>query len=290
MNFTYITALPALPRRDERGHKGTFGTALIIAGSTGMSGAASLAGLGALRGGTGLVRVAIPREIAPIVAGWEPAYLTVPLEHDSAGRISASALRPLLTLAEQSTAVAIGPGLGQSPDLNSLVAELYREVSRPLVVDADALNALASLPGGIPKKSGGPRILTPHPGEFARLAHSTVREVQAARQSLSAEFAERHQLILLLKGYETVITDGQRVAVNSTGNSGMATGGTGDVLTGLIAALLAQGIAPFAAAHLGAHLHGLAGDIAASQLTEPGLIASDLPRFIPTAWKQLGIA
>ncbi|HTI49633.1 MAG TPA: NAD(P)H-hydrate dehydratase [Planctomycetaceae bacterium] len=281
--------LPSLPPRPEESNKGTFGKALIVAGSRGMSGAACLAGLGALRGGAGLVQVALPEGILPIVAAVEPSFLTVPLPEDDHGRLSRRALGEILPLAEHATATAIGPGWGVSSDLLELAHAIFTSVAGPLVIDADGLNALSKVPGGWPKApEGAPRVITPHPGEFARLLRSDTKTVQADRETLAAEFAARHGLVVLLKGNRTVITDGQRVAVNTTGNSGMATGGTGDVLTGLITALLAQGLAPFDAARLGAHLHGLAGDLAALELSKPGLIASDLPRYLAKAWLQMG--
>lgn len=279
--------LPTLPARPEESHKGTFGKALIVAGSRGMSGAACLAGLGALRGGAGLVQLAVPAGILPIVAAVEPSHLTVSLPEDDHGRISRLAAREILGLAPDCSAMAIGPGCGTSPDLLELVHLVYTTVSVPLVVDADGLNALSRLSGGLPQ-APAPRVLTPHPGEFARLLGTDTKSVQADRETLAAEFAAKHGVIVLLKGHRTVITDGQRTAINTTGNSGMATGGTGDVLTGLITALLAQGMTAFDAARLGAHLHGLAGDLAASELSRPGLIASDLARYLGKAWLQVG--
>ena len=261
---------------------------MLIAGSRGMSGAACLAGLGALRGGAGLVTLAVPAGIMPIVAAAEPSYLTHPLPEDDGGRISQRATAELLALAARNTAVACGPGWGSSADLLELIRNLFTTIDQPLVVDADGLNALARMPGGFPQPpEKSPRILTPHPGEFSRLLNTDIGSVQADRESLAIDFARKHGVILLLKGPATVITDGERVAVNTTGNSGMATGGTGDVLTGLITALLAQGMPPFDAAQLGAHLHGAAGDLAAASLSRHAMIASDLPRFLPQAWQQL---
>lgn len=281
--------LPKLPPRPDESHKGTFGKAVIVAGSRGMSGAACLAGLGALRGGAGLVQLAVPSAILPIVAAVEPSYLTVPLPEDERGRISRRAARDILHLAEDCSAMAIGPGWGTSPDLLELTQLVYTTAAVPLVIDADGLNSLSRLTDQWPSApNGASRILTPHPGEFARLLKTSTKAVQADREGLAAEFATRHGTIVLLKGHATVITDGQRTAINTTGNSGMATGGTGDVLTGLIAALLAQGLPAFDAARLGAHLHGLAGDLAAAEQSRPGLIASDLPRYIGKAWLQLG--
>lgn len=284
-----IDATPPLPPRPADGHKGTFGRVLIVAGSRGMSGAACLAGSAALRGGAGLVTVATPESVQPIVAGYEPSYLTVGVAEDDAGRISQAALSALSDLVARQDAAAIGPGLGQSVELADAVATLYQTAAIPLVVDADALNALAGRRAALPRApSLGPRILTPHPGEFARLTGLDAATVQARRVELAADFAAQHQVVVLLKGAGTVITDGRRLAINPTGNSGMATGGTGDVLTGLLVALLGQGLEAFAAARLGAFLHGLAGDLAAADLSQPGLIASDLPRYLAAAWKSLG--
>ncbi len=288
-----ITTLSLPPARPADAHKGTFGRVLIIGGSRGMSGAPSLAGLGALRGGAGLVYVAVPHEILPIVAAIEPSYLTIPLptceEH---GGVSAEALPGLRQACGGKDAIAIGPGLGLSADASSIVMALVTELTQPMVIDADALTLLAMKNPAVTEILGvlttaGPRVLTPHPGEFARLIGVDVATVQIRREKLAAEFAKAHGVILVLKGHRTIITDGERLAVNQTGNPGMATGGSGDVLTGLIAALLAQGMSPFDAAQLGAHLHGLAGDLAAAELSQPGLIASDLPRYLATTWKRL---
>lgn len=253
-----------------------------------MSGAACLSGLGALRGGAGLVTVAVPRAIQPVVAAVEPSYLTAALPEDSSGRIASDAREPLEDLIANSTVLAFGPGCGTSDDLQSLVMWLYVEAEQPLVIDADGINCLAQclarLPDGRLPKPHGPRIVTPHPGEFARLTNATTEAVQSNREEAASRFARRHGVIVVLKGHQTAITDGERIAINQTGNSGMATGGSGDVLTGLIAALLAQGMTPFDAAHLGAHLHGLAGDLAAAELSQPGLIASDIARYLGKAW------
>jgi len=279
---------PVAPARPEESHKGTFGKSLIVAGSRGMSGAACLSGLGALRGGSGLVQVAVPEGILPIVAGVEPSYMTVGLPEDDRGRISRLAAAEILQQAEKCSAMAIGPGWGTSVNLTELALLVFTTVKAPLVIDADALNALAQAPAGWPKApDGAPRIVTPHPGEFGRMLGVDTKTIQADRETLAAEFAAKYGLIVLLKGHRTVITDGTRAAINSTGNSGMATGGTGDVLTGLITALLSQGLTPFEAARLGAHLHGAAGDLAAADFGKPGLIASDLPRYLGKAWKQL---
>lgn len=280
-----VTSFPSLPERPADGHKGTFGRVLIVAGSRGMSGAACLCGKAALRGGSGLVFVATPQSTQPIVAGFEPSYLTLPLSEDETGRIDAAALATLLERSQGMDAIALGPGLGQSTGLRLLVHELYRSLQQPMVVDADGLNMLAKS-AGVLGKHAGPRVLTPHVGEFTRLTGLQTGEIQADRQQIAGTFAAQHDVTLLLKGPATLTTDGERFALNTTGNSGMGTGGTGDVLTGLIVALLGQGMSPFEAAQLGAFVHGAAGDRAAATRTERSLIASDLLDTLPAAWQD----
>jgi len=283
-----VIELPQLPQRSERAHKGMFGRVLIIGGSRGMSGAVCLAGLGALRGGAGLVFLAVPHGIVPIVAAAELSYLTIPVPEDNHGRIGHGARKMLVDAVAKNDVVALGPGLGMSDDLIELVKFLYLSVEQPIVVDADGLNALASSSGGVDKRSGSfPCVLTPHPGEFARLLGTEIKTVQNNREQLTVDFAKNHNLVLVLKGHRTVISDGSRLAINTTGNSGMATGGSGDVLTGLIAALIGQGMQAFEAAQLGTHLHGLAGDLAAAEHSKSTMIASDLPKYLSRAWQQL---
>lgn len=289
MTIERITELPPPPSRDDDTHKGSYGRVLIVAGSVGMAGAASLAGLGALRGGAGLVYLAVPASIANTVSIIEPSYLVQALPEDGNGRTIADAREePMTALIDGKDALAVGPGLGQSRPLAKLVARLFDKFPGPAVFDADALNALAKAPKSL-AKPGGPRVLTPHPGEFARLIESDIATVQANREELAAKFAAERKVVLLLKGHHTIVTDGKRLAVNGTGNSGMATGGCGDVLTGLIAALLGQKMPAFEAAQLAAYLHGLAGDLAAQDLSKPGLIASDVARYLALAWKRLGM-
>jgi NAD(P)H-hydrate epimerase len=276
--------LPVLPPRSPDSHKGDFGRVLLVGGSRGMPGSVSLAGMAALRSGAGLVTLVVPEACHAIVAAFEPSYMTAPVPSDSHGRIDATALPQLRKLIERATVIAIGPGLGQSAELIELVTGLYRETPLPMVVDADGLNALAARRDALPDHAG-PRVLTPHPGEFARLvgASGPPPDRIAAATSLAAQAS----IVVVLKGHGTVIADGARHAVNSTGNPGMATGGTGDVLTGVIAALLGQGLAPFEAAQLGVYIHGLAGDLAAAELGEVSLIASDMIRFLPKAFTSL---
>ena len=282
-----VENLPALPRRERESHKGTYGRVLLVAGSRGLTGAAILSGLGALRGGAGLVSLAVPEPAYALVAGAEPSYMVRPFPAGPDGQFAHESLEPVVAWAGGMSAVAVGPGCGTGAGVSNLVRRLYAELPVPLVVDADGLNCLAQ--GGLEPRGGtaGPRVLTPHPTEFARLLGKSTAEVQAARLELAAEFARRHQLVVLLKGAGSVITDGRRVAVNATGNPGLATGGTGDVLTGIVTALLAQGWPAFEAAQLGAWLHGRAADLAVRELSEPALIASDLPRWLGRAWLEL---
>ena len=287
MSLIYITQLPQAPARPKDAHKGTFGSVLVLAGSRGMSGAACLAGLGSLRGGSGLTTVAVPREIQSIVATVEPAYLTIGLEQDPSGRLSGAARREIEELLERYDALAFGSGWGRSPGISEIARWLYLSAELPGVVDADGLNALSEM-RDVLSHAAAPRILTPHPGEFARLIGSDIPTVQANRESLAADFARENHVVLVLKGSGTIVTDGERLYTNTTGNSGMATGGSGDVLTGLTAALLGQKLPPFEAAQLAVYLHGLAGDLAAAELSQPGLIASDIARYLTRAWLQLG--
>ena len=273
--------LPRLPKRRPDAHKGDFGTALVVGGSRGMAGAAALAGMAALRGGAGLVRLAVPETILETVAGFEPSYMTIPLPADATGHIAAGAFRSIVQQANTASAIACGPGLGRSVDLDSMVVELYQKLPQPMVFDADALNALAANPAAL-EKPGGPRILTPHPGEFARLIGEKLEGEQ--RQAAAVELAARCSVVVVLKGHQTLVTDGSRRAINTTGNPGMATGGMGDVLTGLITALVCQHLAPFDAARLGVYLHGLAGDLAAEETGEVSLVASDLIAWLPEAF------
>jgi NAD(P)H-hydrate epimerase len=280
-----IQELPHLDPRPADANKGSFGKVLVVAGSRGMSGAAVLCSTAALRGGAGLVKAAVPQGILPVVAAANPCYLTAPLPEDDQGRIDKAALPLLLEHLHGQTAVVVGPGLGQSPDLPDVLAEVLRADTTPLVLDADGLNALAKRTDML-KANQRPLILTPHPGEFSRLTGTPIPEIQAHRQESAVRFAEEHNVVLVLKGHGTVVTDGDRVYVNATGNPGMATGGTGDVLAGLIGALIAQGLEAFAAAQLGVYLHGLAGDQARDAFGESPLIATDLLDYLPEAFRQ----
>jgi NAD(P)H-hydrate epimerase len=266
-----------------------FGRLLVVAGSRGMSGAAVLCATAGLRGGAGLVQVAVPADILPIVAGGNPCYMTAPLEQDSRGRIAAAAVDEVIALATSwADVVALGPGLGQSEAMPALVSGMLQRVEKPLVIDADGLNALARLPAETWRHHRANVILTPHPGEFARLANRPADEVRTRREELAIAYAAEQSVTLVLKGHGTVVTDGGRVYRNTTGNPGMATGGTGDVLTGLIGALVGQGLEPFAAAVLGVWAQGRSGDLGAAQVGQTALIATDLLAHLPAALREAG--
>jgi ADP-dependent NAD(P)H-hydrate dehydratase len=238
-----------------------------------------------VRHGAGLVRIAVPAGILPIVAAGNPCYMTAPLAEDEEGRLASEATEALLQLAEGATVLAVGPGLGRSRGLTFLVSTLLNRTAMPLVLDADGLNAMVGHTDRL-RGRAGPLVLTPHPGEFARLVGLPISEVLARREELVGRFAAEHGLIVVLKGHGTLVTDGRRMYRNTTGNPGMATAGSGDVLTGLIAALLAQKLDVFAATQLGVWLHGRAGDLARDDLGEPSLIASDLLEYLPRAFRS----
>ena len=281
--------LPKLTPRKADSHKGDYGRVLIVGGSRGMAGAPALAGKAALRSGAGLVTLAVSQSIQAIVASFEPSYMTLGLgdRDDDCLRVECSS--EILKAAASRDVLAIGPGLGGDPSTARLVCELFRSVQQPMIVDADALNALAKSPEVL-SKPGGVRILTPHAGEFERLTGQTCNGEADKRAGQAGALCRRDasgQTLIVLKGHQTIITDGKQYTVNTTGNPGMATGGTGDCLTGIIAALVAQGLSPWESARLGTHIHGLAGDLAAEQLGQVSLIASDLIDFLPRAFEQL---
>ncbi len=280
-----LTELPVLPPRATNSHKGDYGKVLLVGGSRGMSGAIALAGMACLRSGAGLVTLAVPDVCLDVVASFEPSYMTVPLPSDNQGRLTATAQERLAELADQATCIACGPGLGRSQHLTDLMAWMYEVLPQPIVFDADSLFALAQRQDRLDDPAG-PRVLTPHLGEFKRLVGEDKLEREQA-ELFAAQYASQRQVVVLLKGKETVVTDGRRATHNSTGNPGMATGGSGDVLTGVIAAFMGQGLGAFDAARLGAYVHGLAGDHAARSKGQTSMIASDLVANLPAAFMEM---
>ena len=282
------TVRPWIPARNISSHKGTFGHLLIVAGSTGKTGAAILSGQGALRSGAGLVTLCVPRDLNSIFEEALHEAMTIPMTEDSGGIFSGSDWNLIKESMAGKQALAVGPGMGTKSGARELVMKLYLESELPMIVDADGLNILSMDRSRI-KAPPAPRILTPHPGEMARLTGMTTREIQGNRLEIASSFAKENRVVLALKGAATIIAgpDG-RIAVNSTGNPGMATGGMGDVLTGLIGGLLAQGLDVWQAACLGIYVHGLAADrLAAVSGVSMGFIAGDVARELPKAFNQI---
>lgn len=276
----------ALPARRPSSHKGTFGHAGIIAGSVGKTGAAAMAAKAALRIGAGLVTVAVPSSVNDVLEAKLLEAMTVPMPDTKARTFARSAFDRLTAFIASRTAIAIGPGLSTHPETVELVQALTKQLNRPSVLDADALNALAGR-ASVLTSCKTPPILTPHPGEMARLeADATTQSINADRIGTAVRFARERGVFVVLKGARTVVArpDGA-AAICPTGNPGMATAGTGDVLTGMIVGLLAQGLAPWEAACAGAYLHGCAGDLASAEKGPAGLIAGDLIEQIPYALK-----
>ncbi len=280
-------ACSLLPTRPVAGHKGTFGHVLVVAGSLGKSGAAQLCAVGSARSGSGLVTLATPKVCQPVVATAVAEIMTCALD-DFNGGLSAGAAEQIIPLWQGKQVVAVGPGLGQTEQIGTLVARLVRECPVPLVIDADALNVLRVNVELMHDREPGSTVLTPHPGEMARLTGLSVEYIQSHRCEVAAQFAQQWQVVLVLKGARTVVAapDG-RMCINNSGNSGMGSGGMGDVLTGVIAGWIAQGLDPFTAAVLGVYLHGMAADHCEQQLGSSGYLAGDLVQCLPTVRQTL---
>lgn len=277
--------LPKLAPRQAEAHKGDFGSALLIGGSRGMSGAIALAGLAALRAGAGLVRLAVPNQCLTTVASFSPCFMTIPLADDERGRLTWECIEQLDALLAKATCVALGPGLGQSDGLRRLVKHLVHSVPCPLVIDADGLNNLAES-SGWRRRHGSSLVLTPHPGEWSRLSGVPADDREAQCRA-AVEFTKQTESIVVLKGAGTLVTDGTTAVWNRTGTPAMATGGSGDVLTGLIAALICQGLDPRAAAHLAVHVHGLAAEQAQQMLQSHVVLPTELIEYVPQAMRQV---
>jgi NAD(P)H-hydrate epimerase len=282
-------AAAAFPPRLPGAHKGDFGHVLVIAGSLGKSGAAILAAVGALRAGVGLVTVATPAPALPLVAAGRPELMTEPLPVTESGDLDREAVRRALALARECDAVVLGPGLGQEAATREFVRQFIPQCPVPLVVDADGLNALAGGPRSAAEfLRGVPAVITPHPGEMARLSGVAAADVQPGRIEVARAFANRSGAVVVLKGQRTLVADSSgRTAVNPTGNPGMASGGTGDVLAGIVGALLARRCLPWLAATAAVFVHGSAGDVALARLGPEALLAGDLVEALPEAVRAL---
>lgn len=282
------TMRPMVHRRDRQAHKGHFGHCLIIAGSPGKTGAAALAANSAVRAGSGLVTLAAAESIHPVLEMKTTEVMTAPLPDSGSGHLTNSAFPAIETLLAGKDAVAIGPGLDRRPGTYALVQNLVESVALPMVIDADGLNALAEDMTVLKRKKSKQIILTPHPGEMSRLLGTSIPDVEVIRISAAQEFACNYGVFLVLKGARTIIAspDGT-VAINGSGNPGMATGGMGDVLTGIIVSLLGQGYVAWDACRLGVFLHGFAADMVAGEKGEIGINASDVLEKLPYAYKKL---
>jgi ADP-dependent NAD(P)H-hydrate dehydratase len=281
--------LTLLPDRPVDGHKGTFGKVLVVAGSRGMVGAPALTANAALRGGAGLVTVGAPKTIQLVAAMLAPCATSIPIPVGPAGEWTDEAIDTAADAGERADVLAVGPGLGDGEDRLYLVRALL-SLGQPTVLDADAINALR-YDSDWREAICGPVVLTPHPGEFCRLTGQAITSDPPLREGLARHLAQSvesdHPFVVVLKGAGTVVTDGDRTYVNDTGNPGMATGGSGDVLTGLLAAFIAQSLDPFDAACLAVHTHGLAGDLAADAMGRVSMTAEDVLAYLPDAIRQV---
>lgn len=296
LQLNLITAreiAPLIGPRPPAANKGNFGHVLVLGGSTGKAGAAAMAGMAVLRAGAGLSTVATAKSVLAIVGGFHPELMTEPLEETEAGSISAATLEHgrLDALVKGKTVLAVGPGISRHPDTAALVRGVIKKYKMQIVLDADGLNAFEDRAAEL-KTKAGTLVITPHPGEMARLAALTIPAVQHDRLNVARTFARDHELIVVLKGHRTLIAqpDGT-VWVNTTGNPGMATGGTGDILTGMVSGFIAQRPDRIVEAVIAAvHLHGLAGDVARERVGEYSMVATDLLKALPEAFRRVQAA
>jgi NAD(P)H-hydrate epimerase len=275
-----------LPQRPADANKGTFGHVFVVAGSRGFTGAAKMCCDAAMRSGSGLVTAGIPAPLGDVIgaAFYEPMSLLLPSTAEET--LSWDALEPALAFAEGKDAIVLGPALSRNPQTQEFVLELVRKVTAPMLIDADGLNALAGHLDVL-LNAPGPRVVTPHPGEMGRLVGMKASEVVAKRETVAADFAKRNSCAVVLKGRNTIVAGDGTMFINTTGNSGLASGGTGDVLSGMIGSLMGQGLKPLDAAVLGVYAHGLAADLAAGEKTQRALIASDVIAALPDAWRLI---
>jgi NAD(P)H-hydrate epimerase len=279
---------PMLRRRDRQAHKGVFGHCLVVAGSTGKTGAAALAANSAMRAGSGLVTLAVPESLHSILEIKTTEVMTAPLPDSNSGHVTSSAFPVIERLLEGKDALAIGPGLGRRPGTTALVQAILESVSLPLVIDADGLNAVTDDITMLRRKKSADVILTPHPGEMARLLGTSIPDVEAIRISVAQEFARNFGVYLILKGARTIVASPAGVAaINGSGNPGMASGGMGDVLTGIIVSLLGQRYSTWDACRIGVYIHGYAANLVADQKGEIGISASDVQEMLPHAYNRL---
>ncbi len=279
--------LPYFTKRDRNTHKGTYGHLFILSGSLGKTGAAAMSGRAALKMGAGLVTVGTPKSCVPIVARSMEELMTEPLPETSEWTLSEDGLDKILSLLQGMDAVMIGPGLSTQESTSRLIKKMLPKLKIPMILDADALNIISE-EIGILSSLQAPAVLTPHPGEFARLLQSGTKEVLQNKIQLVPEFARKYNIYVVLKGYRTLISDPDgHLFINPTGNPGMATGGSGDVLSGMLGAMIIQEDNLCDAVAAGVYVHGLSGDIAAKKMSEKSLLAGDIISCLPEAVKTL---
>jgi ADP-dependent NAD(P)H-hydrate dehydratase / NAD(P)H-hydrate epimerase len=280
-----------LLQRAPDSHKGMFGHVFVLAGSARYSGAAVLCVSGALRCGAGLVTIGLPKSlVCPMIAIKPPEAMLLPLAETKELSLSTAAFKTIMDFIAASSVVVIGPGLGLNASTCRLTRELVAAIKKPMVIDASSLDALSGHTG-ILKKAGlntAQKVITPHPAEMARLTGVKISAIQNNRKGIAKDFANEYNVTVVLKGHSTVVASpGGSLYINSSGNPGMARGGTGDILSGMIAAFIGQGLTAFEAAKYAVYLHGLAGDLAAKEKTQLGMIASDIVDKIPEAIKAV---
>jgi len=275
-------------KRRKDTHKGDYGHLFILGGSPGLTGAVCLAGNAAMRSGCGLATIGIPAGLNAIIEIKLTEVMSLPLPETSSGTFSMKAAVPALKfINEKADAVLIGPGISTLEETAEFVKKIIELTANPLLIDADAITIISGMKQLL-KKRGGRIILTPHPGEMSRLTGLAVKEIQKRREETAKAFAEKHDVTVILKGHRTVVSDGKNTCINLTGNPGMATAGSGDVLAGIAGSFLAQGYGAFESAKYASYIHGLAGDIAAQETGETPLIASDIIAKLPSAFFYAG--
>ncbi len=274
--------IASLPKRDPDSHKGSYGRVGIIAGSTGMVGSACLSSMAALRSGAGLVYNIVPKSLQNIFSIKLIEAIILPIEDDNTGHFTVNSTKDIEEILIDKDVLVLGPGIGVGEEREKFVKYILLKYNKTIVLDADGLNCIAKNPSILSKRKAT-TIITPHPGEMARLLNTSIKEIQQNRIEYSKTFSNKYNIITILKGHETIVTNGEDIYINTTGNPGMATAGSGDVLTGILASFIAQGMDPYEASKLGVYIHGLAGDLAKIDKGEYSMIARDIIENIPYA-------
>ncbi len=286
LNKLSLDLHPLLLKRDKRGHKGTFGKVALLGGSVGMAGSICLSSNAALRAGSGLVYALVPGKLGPVCQIKLTEVIVRPVGGPEEGCFSLSSGKEALDLIRETDALGIGPGMGRDPSLIDFLSKIFEVYEKPIVLDADAINVLSEKPE-ILKKGKAFKVLTPHEMEMSRICGLSLKEIQRNREKAALDFSKKYGVGVILKGFGTVACEGKRLRVNSSGNPGMATAGSGDVLTGILTSLFGRGYDPWTAMQLGPYLHGLAGDLASLEKGEESMIAGDILEKIPEAYRLM---